>query len=114
MLRVARITAGELKKLFEDEKRPVVVDVRSSVGRDQDPRFIPGALRMDMAEVEDKLEQLPVERDIIFYCDCPNEASAAHVAKRLMDLGYTRVRPLHGGLDAWIAAGYAVEQRSPG
>jgi 3-mercaptopyruvate sulfurtransferase SseA len=30
-----------------------------------------------------------------------------------MDLGYTRVRPLHGGLDAWIAAGYAVEQRAP-
>jgi rhodanese-related sulfurtransferase len=113
MLRIARVTAGELNKLFEGGKRPVVVDVRSSVGRDQDSRFIPGALLMDIAEVESKLEQLPVEREIIFYCDCPNEASAAYVAKRLMDLGYTRVRPLHGGLDAWIAGGYAVEQRAP-
>jgi 3-mercaptopyruvate sulfurtransferase SseA len=24
--------------------------------------------------------------------------------------GYRRVRPLRGGLDAWIAAGYAVEE----
>jgi 3-mercaptopyruvate sulfurtransferase SseA len=23
------------------------------------------------------------------------------------------VRPLHGGLDAWIAAGYAVEELAP-
>jgi membrane protein DedA with SNARE-associated domain/rhodanese-related sulfurtransferase len=111
MLRVARITAGELSKLFEEGKRPVVVDVRSSVDRAQDARFIPGALVMEIAEVEKSLEQLPVEREIVFYCNCPNEASAAHVAKKLMDLGYTRVRPLHGGLEAWVAAGYAVEQR---
>jgi len=27
----------------------------------------------------------------------------------LIDRGFTLVRPLAGGLDAWIAAGYAVE-----
>jgi len=113
MLRIARITAGELSKLIEGGKQPVVVDVRSTVDQAQDARFIPGALVMEIAKVEKSLEHLPVEREIIFYCNCPNEASAAYVAKRLMDLGYTRVRPLHGGLDAWIAAGYAVEQRPP-
>jgi 3-mercaptopyruvate sulfurtransferase SseA len=25
-----------------------------------------------------------------------------------MNHGFAKVRPLHGGLDAWIAAGYAV------
>jgi len=34
------------------------------------------------------------------------------VAKRLIELGYTRVRPLAGGLDAWIAAGHDVERHS--
>jgi 3-mercaptopyruvate sulfurtransferase SseA len=30
-----------------------------------------------------------------------------------MNHGFRRVRPLHGGLDAWIAAGYAVEEVLP-
>ena len=28
----------------------------------------------------------------------------------LMNSGFTKVRPLHGGLEAWIAAGYEVEE----
>jgi rhodanese-related sulfurtransferase len=47
---------------------------------------------------------------VIVYCACPNEASAALIAKRLIQQGYSRVRPLQGGIDAWIAAGYAVER----
>ena len=111
MLRIARITVGDLRRLMDGGERPVVVDVRSPSIRKLDPRFIPGALAMDMAEVDQRLEQLPADRDIIFYCTCPNEASAAQVAKKLIELGYTRVRPLHGGLDAWLAAGYEVEHR---
>jgi len=59
--------------------------------------------------VQQLLRDLPRDRDIISYCTCPNEASAAQVAKILMDHGFKRVRPLHGGLDAWVAAGYTVD-----
>jgi membrane protein DedA with SNARE-associated domain/rhodanese-related sulfurtransferase len=111
MLRIARITVGDLRRLMDGGARPVVVDVRSPSGRELDPRFIPGALEMDMAEVDRRLDQLPADREIIFYCTCPNEASAAQVAKKLIELGYTKVRPLQGGLDAWLGAGYEVEHR---
>ncbi len=111
MLRIARIGVDELRALMDGGKRPVVVDVRSPGVRDLDRRFIPGALTMDIAEVDERLGELPADREIVFYCTCPNEASAATVAKKLIGLGYTRVRPLHGGLDAWIEAGYEVEQR---
>jgi 3-mercaptopyruvate sulfurtransferase SseA len=30
----------------------------------------------------------------------------------LMDRGYKRVRPLAGGLEAWVSAGYDVEVES--
>ena len=111
MLRIARIGVQELRSLIDAGTRPVVVDVRSRVVRDLDPRYIPGALAMDIGEVDARLGELPAESEIVFYCSCPNEASAAQVAKKLIGLGYTKVRPLHGGLDAWIAAGFEVERR---
>ena len=43
------------------------------------------------------------------YCSCPNELSAAQVALELRRHGVRKVRPLQGGIDAWMAAGYAVE-----
>jgi rhodanese-related sulfurtransferase len=32
------------------------------------------------------------------------------VARALIEKGFKRVRPLEGGLDGWIAAGYAVTE----
>jgi membrane protein DedA with SNARE-associated domain/rhodanese-related sulfurtransferase len=104
-LRLARITVEELRGLHERGKPPVVVDVRSTVARKADARLIPGALTIDPGEIEARLGELPRDREIVFYCSCPNEASAAQVAKQIIQLGYTRVRPLAGGLDAWFHSG---------
>ena len=62
-----------------------------------------------MQGFEAHIEELPRDREIILYCTCPNEASAAQVAKVLMNHGFVRVRPLLGGLEAWIDAGHPVE-----
>ena len=108
-LRMARITVDELHRLIAEGEQPTIVDLRNSLVRDQDSRFIPGAFIADFAAADQWLDQVPTDREVIFYCTCPNEAGAAQVARKLMDLGYRRVRPLLGGLDAWIAAGYLVE-----
>jgi rhodanese-related sulfurtransferase len=111
-LRVARITADELHRLIADGERPVIVDLRTPLARDHDPRFVPGALIVDSADLARWLDQVPTDREVIFYCTCPNEAGAARVARTLIDLGYERVRPLLGGLDAWIAAGFELQTGS--
>ena len=110
-MRIARVSAAELRDLMKANKDTVVVDVRSPSARALDPRFVPGALALDDYAV---LEQFSRDRELVFYCTCPNEASAAAVAKMLIDAGYSRVRPLAGGLDAWIEAGLEVERRAPG
>lgn len=109
MLRMARISPEELYRLMDAGVAPLIVDVRSATARSLEPRHIPGALHLPMHGFEEHVRELPRDREIIVYCSCPNEASAAQVAKLLMNSGFVRVRPLAGGLDAWIAAGLPVE-----
>ncbi|WP_267224450.1 VTT domain-containing protein [Dyella silvae] len=109
-LRMARITVEELNGFIANGLMPAVVDVRSDGARLVDSRIIPGALLADVDSVDRIVEVVPVDAELVVYCTCPNEASAAMVAKALMSRGYTRVRPLLGGLDAWEAAGFPVER----
>lgn len=109
MLRMARISVAELYERMQVPPSPTVVDVRSSSARTLDPRRIPGALHVPLSDVDSHLKDLPRDGEVFLYCTCPNEATAARVAKVLISRGFTRVRPLHGGLDAWVEAGYAVE-----
>ena len=109
LLRMARISVQELYRLVDAGRAPIVVDVRSATAQSLEPRRIPGAINVAMDGMEQHLKELPRNREIVLYCTCPNEASAAKVAKLLIHHGFKHVRPLHGGLDAWIEAGYAVE-----
>jgi membrane protein DedA with SNARE-associated domain/rhodanese-related sulfurtransferase len=107
-LRMARIDVAELYSLIEVGAKPIIVDVRSPTARALEPHWIPGAIHVPLEDVARHIKDLPRDRDIILYCACPSEASAARVARILMNHGFKKVRPLHGGLDAWVAAGYAV------
>jgi membrane protein DedA with SNARE-associated domain/rhodanese-related sulfurtransferase len=109
MLRMARISVDELHRLMDAGAAPLVVDVRSQTARLLEPRRIPGALHLPLHGFDEHVKELPRDREIILYCSCPNEASAAQVAKLLINSGFERVRPLAGGLEAWIAAGHPVE-----
>lgn len=109
MLRGARIDVDELYRMMDAGQSPVVVDVRTSTARALDPRQIPGTLHVPLHAVDRHTQELARDREIIIYCSCPNEVSSAEAARLLMNSGFARVRPLRGGLDAWIAAGYAVE-----
>ncbi len=108
MLRMARISVAQLYELIQAGAAPVIIDVRSATARSLEPAWIPGALHISLPDAAKHVKALPKDRDIILYCTCPSEASAARVAKILMNHGLKRVRPLQGGLDAWRAAGHAV------
>ena len=63
---------------------------------------------MSLGDIRTRAYELPRDREIVLYCNCPNEASAALAARLLAERGFTRVRPLAGGLDAWVSAGHSV------
>jgi membrane protein DedA with SNARE-associated domain len=69
LLDLARITVAELqRRLLEDQPPPVIVDVRNRSSHTYDPRRIPGALRMALDELDEKIGELPRDRDIVLYC----------------------------------------------
>lgn len=107
-LRVARITPTELKQLMDNGHQSLVVDLRGTLDHVADPYTIPGALRIAAEELEQRHHEIPRDRDIILFCACPNEATAARIALVLKRNGVTRVRPLAGGMDAWRELAYPV------
>jgi membrane protein DedA with SNARE-associated domain/rhodanese-related sulfurtransferase len=108
-LRVARITPAELKQLMDDGHPSVVVDLRDALDHVADPYTIPGALRISPEELEQRHHDIPRDRDIILFCACPNEATAAKMALMLKRKGISRVRPLAGGIDGWRELAYPLE-----
>ncbi len=108
-LRMTRITVPELAGLIDAGAPPVILDVRSQPERLRDG-VIPGAIRWPQAASQGATVDLPPGTEVVVYCACPNEISAARVAKQLRLEGFTRVRPLLGGIEAWAGAGRPVHR----
>lgn len=104
-----RVAVPELRERLE---RVVVVDTRP------DAEFaeghIPGAISLPASEIEAILASqslpIPVDRDIVTYCDRTDGSDAEYVGRLLDDaLGCDRVRVLDGGFTAWREVGAPVE-----
>lgn len=107
-LRMDRISVDELRGLIEGDKVGAILDVRSAMSQEATGR-IPGARTVDIHSLAG-LGNVVTGSEVVVYCACPNEASAVTLARKLRDLGFKRVRPLQGGIDAWIAAGMEVQR----
>ena len=107
-LRMDRVTVQELRDLMNEQKVKALVDVRSPLTQAATGR-IPGARAIDMQKIRDGFKDVPADGEVIVYCACPNEATAVKVAEKLKKVGFKRIRPLLGGIDAWIEAGHEVE-----
>jgi membrane protein DedA with SNARE-associated domain/rhodanese-related sulfurtransferase len=108
-LRMARITVAELRQKQDAGEKPVILDLRSEVELSLDPSIISGAVHVGLKEIDTWHHGFPHDQDIILYCSCPNEVTSARVALQLRRKGFTRVRPLLGGIDAWRKSSFPME-----
>ncbi|MFC3815637.1 DedA family protein/thiosulfate sulfurtransferase GlpE [Lysobacter sp. GCM10012299] len=102
-LRMARITPMELRQLIDQGTSPLILDVRPETLRNASG-WIPGAV---FVRTLGEAALLPRD-EVVVYCDCPNEASAAVLARELNKHGFKRVRPLAGGFEGWRNEGNQV------
>jgi membrane protein DedA with SNARE-associated domain/rhodanese-related sulfurtransferase len=108
-LGVDRITVDELRGLISAGHKPLILDARPKEIRSREG-IIPGALSANPADPV--VMTYSHEREIVVYCACPNEVSAAIAAKHLRQAGFKNIRPLLGGIDAWVRAGQPLERAS--
>ncbi len=107
-LRMARISVSDLRRKQEAGEALTILDLRSQAALAEDPAIIPGAIHTTLDDIKSGNHQLPRDREIVVYCSCPNEVTAARVALLLQKSGFKHVHPLLGGIDAWRQQNYPV------
>ena len=67
-LRMIRISPAELRGLIERGQAPVIIDARSSLAREAEPRRIRGAIDAELSSLETVLDAVPPDREVVVYC----------------------------------------------
>jgi len=109
-LKIARITPEELKDKIDSGEDIIIVDLRHALDFEAQPETIPGALHMDAADFEEASEVIPRDREIVLFCACPNEVTAARLALLLRNKGITKIRPLAEGYEGWRSRGFPMSR----
>lgn len=109
----SRLEPDELLRQLEAGEAVYIVDLRHPLELLPDPFTLPGALHVAPDDLAARVHEIPRDRDVILYCTCPNEATAAATALKLHKLGVERVRPLRGGFDEWKRLGYPMDAIPP-
>jgi hydroxyacylglutathione hydrolase len=106
-----RATVHELGSTLRSEgsrngNEPLVLDVRQA---DEFARgHVPGAVHMNAGDLPERLAELPKNRAIVTVCASGYRSAVA--ASLLQDAGFRDVTWLSGGVPAWRAAGFPVDE----
>lgn len=109
---LARITAEELKVIYDNKEPVLIVDVRSR------PVYIveghiPGATNIPNLPPDDSYERLtalPKDRLIVLYCDCMDDGESAIAAEKMTLAGYDNVKILWKGIYYWTSIGGELQK----
>jgi rhodanese-related sulfurtransferase len=101
------ITPEGLKKLKQEKKDVIILDVRRKSDYESDSQTIPGAQWHDPEKVAEWSKTLPKDKDIVVYCVRGGSVSQA-VAGALLEKNLN-AKYVEGGVSAWKESGGEVE-----
>lgn len=96
---VPEITATELKDRLDAGNAPVLVDVREYYEADIADLPEVGQLRIPMAEISERLEEMDKDSELVLYCR--SGARSDRAVRFLLRQGYGKAFNLKGGMLAW-------------
>jgi len=112
-LAASRLDPSELKRRLDAGESVFIVDLRHPLELVPDPFILPGAMHVSPEDLAAHQGEIPHDREIVLYCTCPSEATAARTAMMLRGFGIENVRPLRGGFDEWKRLGYPLQPIEP-
>ncbi len=90
-----------------DGQGALVIDVRSN--ERYDAAHVPGAVNIPLSTLGESAARLPGDKDRAILCVCDRGNISANGMLYLKALGYSRVKSLSGGTQAWIREGLPTE-----
>jgi len=105
----SRLEPEALKSQLDAGEQVYIVDLRHPLELMADPFTLPGASHFSPDDLTSRHLEIPRDRDVVLFCTCPSEATAAKTAMTLHKLGIERVRPLRGGYDEWKRLGFPLD-----
>jgi len=104
------ISPEDLHRLLMTAEKPNVLDLRIPLDFLAHAETIPGARRITPSEILANPQMISKESDYVLYCTCPGEHSTQTVLETALRLGFSRVKMLSGGIEAWKQKGFPVEE----
>lgn len=104
VLEIIEVDAATVDRWMDDHEA-VLVDVRETSEYEQE--HIPGSMLVPLSVFDpDRFPRISGKR-VVFHCAVGKRSAAA--GKQVLKTGYSQVYNLHGGIQAWKAAGFATE-----
>jgi adenylyltransferase/sulfurtransferase len=95
------ITVTELRTLLAGDFQGLLIDVREP--HEHAMCRIEGARLIPLGSLMQHLDSLPADREILVHCKMGMRSARA--VEMLMARGFTRIKNVSGGIDAWLAEG---------
>ncbi|MGA9673184.1 MAG: rhodanese-like domain-containing protein [Terracidiphilus sp.] len=108
-LELHTITPEALHALLTSKSDVLVVDVRQPLDVLGASVVIPGAKWIAPQMLLGDPSMIPSREEVVVYCTCPSDKTSRAVLHRALAMGYSQIKFLKGGLEAWKAKGYPVE-----
>ena len=107
-LHKARVSPEALKRRLDAGGDLTIIDLRTPLEVRATPYAIPGSRWLAADAIDEHEAEFLRSREVVLYCASAYDATSARVALQLKRTGITRVRPLEGGLAAWMALNFSV------
>lgn len=99
------INVHQLKSNLANNLNPKLIDVRET--EEWNSGRLPNAIHIPKSDISSKISQYVLPEEPI-YLYCRSGFRSFHAAQELVNLGYTEVYNVEGGILDWSSAGYPL------